>query len=67
MNGRRLFIDTVFFQALDLYEDRPDKRWGLTDCISFVVMRENELFEALTADRHFEQAGFVALLLRDPP
>ena len=36
--------------------------WSLTDCISFVVMRQYEIGEALTADRHFEQAGFTILL-----
>ena len=45
-----------------LYEDRPDKEWPLTDCISFAVMQEEQVGEALTADRHFEQAGFKALL-----
>jgi predicted nucleic acid-binding protein len=45
-----------------LYASRPDKDWSLTDCISFVVMQEHGLTEALTADHHFEQAGFVALL-----
>jgi predicted nucleic acid-binding protein len=51
--------------AINLYRDRPDKDWGLTDCISFEVMRENSLAEALTADRHFIQAGFRALLLEE--
>lgn len=61
-------VDPILFQrALELYRDRPDKAWGLTDCVSFVVMADRSLVEALTADRHFEQAGFVALLLRDPP
>jgi len=45
-----------------LYAARPDKEWSLTDCISFVVMEEWKLTEALTADHHFTQAGFVALL-----
>ena len=45
-----------------LYRERPDKEWPLTDCISFVVMQEQGLSEALTADHHFEQAGFKALL-----
>jgi hypothetical protein len=45
-----------------LYRQRADKDWSLTDCISFVVMRQRGLTEALTGDHHFEQAGFVALL-----
>ncbi|MGB0564135.1 MAG: type II toxin-antitoxin system VapC family toxin [Spirulinaceae cyanobacterium] len=49
-------------QALELYQSRPDKTWGLTDCISFVVMRNNNLTDALTSDRHFVQAGFRALM-----
>jgi uncharacterized protein len=49
-------------EALALYRDRPDKRWGLTDCISFVVIRELGLTDALTADEHFVQAGFRALM-----
>jgi predicted nucleic acid-binding protein len=50
-------------RSLDLYRKRNDKAWGLTDCISFVVMLENRLTDAATADRHFVQAGFNALLL----
>jgi hypothetical protein len=42
---------------------RVDKAWSLTDCISFVVMREHEITDALTGDRHFTQAGFNALLV----
>jgi hypothetical protein len=49
-------------EGLDLYRRRPDKDWPLTDCISFVVMQREGITEALTADHHFEQAGFVALL-----
>lgn len=51
-----------FERGLDLYRDRHDKSWPLTDCISFSIMRERGVREALTGDRHFEQAGFVALL-----
>lgn len=53
---------SLFRDGLDLLEARPDKGWGLTDCTSFVVMQREGLTEALTADRHFEQAGFKALL-----
>lgn len=50
-------------QALDLYQVRADKTWGLTDCISFVVMKEHGVSEALTPDEDFRQAGFRPLLL----
>jgi predicted nucleic acid-binding protein len=45
-----------------LYSQRIDKEWSLTDCISFVVMQDQGLTDALTADHHFEQAGLVPLL-----
>jgi predicted nucleic acid-binding protein len=49
-------------EAMTLYRSRPDKAWSLTDCFSFIVMDCEGLKDALTADRHFEQAGFRALL-----
>jgi predicted nucleic acid-binding protein len=52
----------VFERGIDLFSRRPDKGWSLTDCISFVVMTDRGLSEALTGDHHFEQAGFLALL-----
>lgn len=48
--------------ALKLFQSRLDKAWTLTDCISFTVMQDEAIFEALTGDHHFEQAGFKALL-----
>lgn len=55
--------DTTLFQrGVDFFEQRPDKEWSLTDCLSFLVMQDGDLTEALTGDRHFEQAGFKALL-----
>jgi uncharacterized protein len=53
---------TVWQRGADLYRRRLDKEWSLTDCISFIVMEERGLTEALAADHHFEQAGFTALL-----
>lgn len=49
-------------EGLQLYLDRPDKRWSLTDCVSFIIMKREGLTEALTSDRYFEQAGFRILL-----
>ncbi|MFO1483174.1 MAG: PIN domain-containing protein [Verrucomicrobiaceae bacterium] len=49
----------------DLFAARPDKAWSLTDCISFLVMQDHDLIEALTTDHHFTQAGFKALLAAD--
>ncbi|MBI3850571.1 MAG: type II toxin-antitoxin system VapC family toxin [Verrucomicrobia bacterium] len=48
--------------GLHLYRYRRDKDWPLTDCMSFVVMDDEGISDALTGDRHFEQAGFKALL-----
>jgi predicted nucleic acid-binding protein len=52
----------LFTGAVKLYDSRRDKTWGLTDCISFMVMTQQGLVDALTADKHFEQAGFRSLL-----
>jgi len=57
--------ESLCTMAFQLYRDRPDKEWGLTDCVSFVVMQEQGLGDALTADEHFRQAGFRALLLEE--
>ena len=54
--------EELLWRGFDLYRDRPDKEWSLTDCISFVVMTDEGITEALTRDHHFEQAGFAALL-----
>lgn len=52
----------LFDAGLQLFADRLDKYWSLTDCISFVVMLREGITDALTGDHHFEQAGFRALL-----
>jgi uncharacterized protein len=44
--------DEVYTRALQLYRERPDEEWGLTDCVSFLVMRDRGLTEALTTDEH---------------
>lgn len=52
----------LFYKGFSLYRSRLDQSWGLIDCVSFIVMREAGIVESLTADKHFEQAGFRALL-----
>lgn len=52
----------ILASALTLYETHDDKSWGMTDCISFVVMRQAGIQDVLTHDQHFTQAGFHALL-----
>jgi predicted nucleic acid-binding protein len=66
-------IEVVTFQpelidsAVQLYRNRPDKDWSLTDCLSFVVMEWRHLTAALTTVVHFEQAGLEAMMLAQPP
>jgi uncharacterized protein len=52
----------LYNAAFNLFRNRLDKQWGLIDCVSFVVMQERGISEALTTDDHFNQAGFQALL-----
>lgn len=56
-------LDPEIFEAgFNLFKQHKDKTWGLVDCISFVVMNERGVTEALTYDQHFVQAGFRALM-----
>jgi uncharacterized protein len=64
-NSDTLFVSassSLFRRGLALFDAREDKNWSLTDCISFVVMKQRRLTDSLTKDQHFEQAGFNALL-----
>ncbi|MCK4731911.1 MAG: type II toxin-antitoxin system VapC family toxin [Methanophagales archaeon] len=62
-NVRVVSVDSVLLRrAIHFYHSRGDKEWGLTDCISFIVMEDHSLTKALTTDEHFQQAGFRALL-----
>ena len=50
-------------KAFSLFKSRGNKTWGLVDCFSFVVMKENRINQSLTFDDHFRQAGFHTPLL----
>jgi predicted nucleic acid-binding protein len=61
------FAAELIASAVRLYENRTDKDWSLTDCLSFVVLERRGISSALTTDHYFEQSGAKALLLSDPP
>lgn len=51
-----------FLKGLDLYQQRRDKNYSLTDCIAMNAMRRASVTEVLTSDRHFAQEGFRVLM-----
>ena len=55
------FDSGIYDAGFKLFSSRPDKEWSLTDCISFAVMTERQLTDALTGDKHFTQAGYRAV------
>jgi uncharacterized protein len=55
----------LFERGFELYKNYRDKDWGLVDSISFVVMADGGVGQALTFDVHFQQAGFEALMAVD--
>ena len=59
-----LLTNSLYKLAFNLFKQREDKEWGLVDCISFIVMKDKGITDALTTDNHFQQAGF-RVLLRD--
>ena len=57
-----LLTNSLYRSAFNLFKQREDKEWGLVDCTSFIVMQNRGITDVLTADTHFQQAGFRALL-----
>ncbi len=51
-----------FTLARDFFIKHQDQAWSFTDCHSFLTMKQLKLLDALTADHHFAQAGFNAIL-----
>lgn len=61
-NIQMIHVDEVLFrEGWSYFKQHADKTFSLTDCISFVLMSRFHISEALTFDRHFEQAGFTKL------
>lgn len=48
--------------GMSLYENRLDKEYSLTDCISMQTMKAMAIQEVLTLDHHFTQEGFKRLM-----
>ncbi|MDF5730291.1 MAG: PIN domain-containing protein [Rhizonema sp. PD38] len=48
----------LFNQGWVYFQKHKDKSYSLTDCLSFIVMKQREIVTALTLDNHFYQAGF---------
>jgi hypothetical protein len=62
------WTDMARFEATQrLFIKHLDHAWSFTDCLSFVVMKELRLRDALTSDEHFREAGFHALLATSGP
>jgi len=53
--------EELFYEAWDYFQKHKDKRYSLTDCVSFVLMKKLKISEAPSFDKHFTQAGFVKL------
>ncbi|MEK7269887.1 MAG: PIN domain-containing protein [Planctomycetota bacterium] len=51
-----------FHRAADFFERHSDQPWSFTDCLSFLVMRQHRIRDALTRDDDFRKAGFTPLL-----
>lgn len=54
--------EELMTKSLALFTQMQDKEWGLVDCSSIILARENQLDSIFTTDKHFEQAGFEILL-----
>ncbi len=62
-NVKIIWVDEeLHTKSVELLKERPDKKYSLCDAVSFVLMRERKISEALTTDKHFKQEGFIRLL-----
>ena len=59
---RVFWIDEGLFEkAIIVFQESDHKSWSFTDCTSFALMGELSVSEAFTFDRHFREAGLLAL------
>ena len=60
-----VFDDDECLCALDLYENRLDKRYSMVDCLGMTLMRAEDISEVMATDRDFQQEGFANLMVRN--
>jgi len=61
-NLQIISIDSRLIQSgVELYANRLDKGYSLTDCVSMIVMKQMGIYEILTHDKHFTQEGLTIL------
>ena len=60
-----VFDDAEYLAALDLYENRIDKRYSMVDCIGMTLMRSEDITQVVATDRDFQQEGFTNLMVRN--
>jgi hypothetical protein len=53
----------LLVSAKQLICRQAEQGYSFVDCLSFCVMKERSISQALTADEHFRKAGFSALLV----
>jgi len=53
--------EKLYYRGFKLFKSRPDKEWGVIDCISFVVMADYNLDRALTTDKHFQLLNLLSI------
>ena len=58
-----VWIDPLLHhEAMRLLQSQLDKSYSLCDAVSFLLLQQRRIVDALTTDHHFEQAGFRRLL-----
>ena len=54
--------DALVQSAKVLIRRQPEQGYSFVDCLSFCLMKERGIREALTTDGHFRKAGYTPLL-----
>jgi len=55
--------EALMASAKQLIRRQAEQGYSFVDCLSFCMMKERGIAQALTTDEHFRKAGFSALLV----